>query len=161
MNINDILNMMEDMLEGSLSIPLSGGKCMVNAERFHELIEDARENIPSEISQAQLVVSQRKVILDDAKREAETMIKVAEERARRLVDENEITKQAKEKAKEMLTTAQTQSRELKRAANEYADNLLKNTEQSLMEAVTQLRTAKAALRAPSASQKARPAQQEE
>lgn len=161
MTINDILNMMEDILEGALSIPLSGGKCMVNAERFHELIEDARLNIPSEINQAQLVVGQRKAILDDAKREAESTIKVAEERARRLVEENEITRQAKEKAKEMLTTAQTQSRELKRAANEYADNILKNTEQTLMESVTQIRTAKAALRTPASAQKQPSGQQEE
>lgn len=148
MSVNEILNIMDDVLDNAWSVPLSGGKSVINIERMRELIDDIRLNMPQEVKQAKLIVTDRKIILDDARREAETMIKVAEERARRLVEEDEITKRAKEKATEMITTAQTHSKDLKRAANEYAENILKTTEQGLIESINQVKTAKSALRNP-------------
>ncbi len=148
MNVNEILDRMDDLMDGAPSLPLSGGKCVVNSERMRELIDELRLNLPQEIKQAKMIVSDRKVILEDAKREAESVVKVAEERARRLVDENELTKKAKERATEIMTTAQTQARELKRAANEFSENVLKTAEQGLTESLNQVRTAKSALRTP-------------
>lgn len=148
MNVNEILDRMDDLMDGAPSLPLSGGKCVVNSERMRELIDELRLNLPQEIKQAKMIVSDRKAILEDAKREAESVVKVAEERARRLVDENEITKKAKERATEIMTTAQSQARELKRAANEFSENVLKTAEQGLTESLNQVRTAKSALHTP-------------
>lgn len=148
MNVNEILDIMEEMLESAWAVPLSGGKRVIEVDRFEELIDDVRMNLPQEIKQAKLIVTDRKMILDDAKKEAEGIVKAAEERARRMVNEDEITKKAKAQAGEILATAQTQARELKRAANEFSESVLKNTEQGLMDAVNQVKTAKAALRSP-------------
>jgi vacuolar-type H+-ATPase subunit H len=148
MNVNEILDIMDDMLDSAWSVPLSGGKCVIDVERLRELINDVRLNMPQEVKQAKLIVTDRKIILDDAKKEAENIVKVAEERSRRLVDENEITKQAKAQAAETLSLAQTQAKELKRAANEFAENILRTTEQNLMDSVNQVKTAKSALRSP-------------
>ena len=148
MNVNEILDRMDDLMDGAPSLPLSGGKCVVNSERMRELIDELRLNLPQEIKQAKMIVSDRKAILEDAKREAESVVKVAEERARRLVEDNEITKKAKERATEIMTTAQSQARELKRAANEFSENVLKTAEQGLTESLNQVRTAKSALRTP-------------
>lgn len=148
MNVNDILDIMDDMLDSALSIPLSGGKCMIDADRFRELVGDIRLNMPQEVKQAKMIVQDRKMLVEDAKREAENIIKVAEERARRLVEENEITRRVKERANEIMTSSQTQSRELKRAANEFADGILRTTEQGLIDSLNQVKNAKAALRTP-------------
>ncbi|WP_077533635.1 HrpE/YscL family type III secretion apparatus protein [Massiliimalia massiliensis] len=153
MNINEILDIMDDMLESAWSVPLSGGKCVIEVDRFGELIDDIRLNLPQEIKQAKLIVTDRKIIIEDAKKEAEGIVKAAEERARRLVDENEINKKAKAQANEVLSTAQTQARELKRAANEFSESVLKNTEQGLLDAVNQIKTAKSALRSPNGLKK--------
>lgn len=146
MHMNEILDIMEDMLENAWTVPLSGGKSVIDVERFQEMVNDIRLNMPQEIKQAKLIVTDRKIILDDAKKEAEQIIKTAEERARRMVNENEITKRAKTQAKEIVLTAQTQSKELKRGANEYSEKVLRTTEQNLMDALNQIKTAKTALR---------------
>lgn len=148
MNANDILDRMDDLMDTAPSLPLSGGRCVLDAERMRELIDELRLNLPQEIKQAKMIVNDRKTVLEDAKKQAEATVKVAEERAARLVDENEITKRAKERANEIITTAQTQSKELKRAANDFSENLLKAAEQTLTDSLSQVRTAKAALRSP-------------
>ena len=94
-NIDGILAMMEDMLDAAWSIPLSGGKGAVDIDRLRELIEDLKMHIPVEVSKAKEIVNDRKIILDDAKKEAEMVIRVAEERAKKLVDHDEVVKQAR------------------------------------------------------------------
>ena len=126
-NIDSILMMIEDMLDGAWSIPLSGGKGAVDVDRIRELLEDLKMHIPVEVAKAKEIVNDRKIILDDAKKEAEMVIRVAEERAKKLVDHDEVVKQAQAKANEILSTSQLQARELKKATSDYVDSVLKST----------------------------------
>lgn len=148
MTVRETLELMDEMLDSALALPLSGGKCMINADKLRQLIDDIRVNLPREFEEADRIVQDRQRIIDEAKREADTKIKIAEERARRLVDEAEITRRVKEKASDVISLTQTQSKELKIAANEFAENILKTTEQGLVESLSQVRNARAALKNP-------------
>ncbi|MEG0894586.1 MAG: ATPase, partial [Oscillospiraceae bacterium] len=101
MNINENLDLIDDILDAAWSVPLSGGKCMIDIDKVREIIEDIRLNMPSEIKQAKLIVEDRKSIVEDAKKEANSIIEIANERSKKLVDNNEIVKQAQERAKEI------------------------------------------------------------
>ena len=58
-------------------------------------------------------------------------IRKAEERAKALVAQEEVVRQAQEKAKEIITQAQNVAKELRKAANEFSDNALKQSEEAL------------------------------
>ena len=131
MNIEEILDALEDLLEEAWSIPLSGNKCVVDAEKVKQYLEDIRLNMPGEIKQAKLIVNDRSDIISQAEKQAEATIRKAEERAKALVAQEEIVKQAQEKAKEIVTQAQTVAKELKKAANEFSDNALRQSEEAL------------------------------
>lgn len=134
-SMEDILNALEDMLEEAWSIPLSGNKCVVDAEKIKQYLQDIRLNLPGEIKQAKLIVNDRSDILSQAEKQAEQLIRKAEERAKALVAQEEIVRQANEKAKEIITQAQNMAKELKKAANEFADTSLKQSEQALSQAL--------------------------
>ena len=146
-NIDSILMMIEDMLDGAWSIPLSGGKGAVDVDRIRELLEDLKMHIPVEVSKAKEIVNDRKIILDDAKKEAEMVIRVAEERAKKLVDHDEVVKQAQAKANEILSTSQLQARELKKATSDYVDSVLKSTEEQVAKSLAELRSKRQAIKA--------------
>ena len=131
MNMEEILDALEDMLEEAWSIPLSGNKCVVDAEKVIQYLQDIRLNMPTEIKQAKLIVNDRSDIISQAEKQAEATVRKAEERARALIAQEEIVKQAQEKAKEIITQAQTVAKELKKAANEFSDNALKQSEEAL------------------------------
>ena len=114
-NIDSILLMIEDLLDGAWSIPLSGGKGAVDVDKIRDLLSQLKMHIPVEVEKAKEIVNDRKIILDDAKKEAEMTIRVAEERAKKLVDHDEVVRQAQAKANEILSTSQLQARELKKA----------------------------------------------
>ena len=90
MNINEILDTMEDMLEQAWSLPLSGGKSVVNVERMLDLISEIHLQLPKEIKQSKMIVADRQDIINDAKKEAEQIIRDAELKAKRLVSDTEI-----------------------------------------------------------------------
>lgn len=146
MNIDEVLDVMDELLDKSWSLPLSGGRCVVDAEKVRDLIDDIRINIPTEIKQAQAIVMDRNEILDAARRESEGIIRKAEERSRALISQEEIVKVSQAKAAEILSQAQMKSREIRGAAQEFSDDVLRSTEESLARSLGDVRTARQGLR---------------
>ncbi|MBR3920380.1 MAG: hypothetical protein IKJ47_00430 [Oscillospiraceae bacterium] len=82
MNIDEILEMIDDTLDKGATVPFSGKKVMVDADKIRDLLNEIRVNLPQEIKQAKLIVMDRKTIISDANEEAETIVRKAEERAK-------------------------------------------------------------------------------
>ena len=74
------------------------------------------------------------------------MRKVAEERARQLVDEQEVVRAANERARNIISAAEKQSNELRQVANRYADDTLLRTEEAINEALNEVHQARARFR---------------
>lgn len=146
MNIDEILDVMDELLDRSWSLPLAGGKSVIDAEKMRDLVDDIRLNMPGEIKQAKIIVSDRLDILSEAKKEAEQTIRKAEERARSLVAQEEIVKAAQSKASEIISQAQLKSREIRQAAQEFSDNCLQRTEEVIVKSLTEVRATRQAFR---------------
>ncbi len=146
MNIEEILDMLDELLDKSWSLPLSGGRSVVDDEKIRELLDDIRLNLPSEIKQAKAIVADRADILATAKREADAVVRRAEDRARALIAQEEIIKQAQQKAAEILSQAQQKSKELRNASQDFSDDLLRQSEETLAKLLGEVRTTRQAMR---------------
>lgn len=146
MNIDQILDTMDELLDKGWNFPLSGGRCVVDADKVRKLIDDIRMNMPNEIKQAQAIVLERNEILSAAKREAEQVIRKAEERAKHLIAQQEIYQAAQTKAADTVSQSQIKSREIRQAAQDFSDDVLRTTEDSLSKALSELRGTRQALR---------------
>lgn len=146
MSIEEILDQLDELIDRAWSLPLTGGRCVVDADKVRELLDDVRLNMPTEIRQAQSIVADRTEIVNTAKKEAEAIIARAEKRAAALVEEEEIVRQSRSKAAEISQQAQQQSREMRQSAKEFVDNILKNTEESLAASMNEVKNTRAAFR---------------
>lgn len=146
MNVNELLDTIEDTLEESTSMPLSGGKRLVDVEKVRDYLDDIRANLPGELRQAQQIVNDRAQIVDTANAQAQAIVKKAEERARILVSDAEIVKAAQQRAAEITTAAQSESRTLRQTVTDYCDNMLKTTEEAMVENAAQVKNVRANLR---------------
>lgn len=142
----NIIEVMEDALDAALRIPLSNGKCVIDGERFQELLNDMRLSLPTELKQAKNLLNDRKNILYIAKKEAEDTVRLAEERAKKILDQDELVREAQARANEIVTQAQMQSREIKKATNEFVEQRLTDIENNLVQNLTDIRDTKKALR---------------
>lgn len=146
MNVNELLDTIEDTLEESTSMPLSGGKRLVDVEKVRDYLDDIRANLPDELRQAQQIVNDRAQIVDTANAQAQAIVKKAEERARILVSDAEIVKAAQQRAAEITAAAQSESRTLRQTVTDYCDNMLKTTEEAMVENAAQVKNVRANLR---------------
>ncbi len=146
MNIESLINELEDLLETSWGLPLTGGRTIVNSKEIRCILDDLREHIPEEVKQAKAVVADRAKILDDARSEAERIIKSAENKAMLLVSENEIVKKSEAKARDIMEKLQIKSKEMKLATSEYIDDLIKKTDEVLSANLSELRKTRKSLK---------------
>lgn len=146
MNVSELLDTIEDALEESANVPLSGGKRLVDVEQIQDYLDEIRANLPVELRAAQQIVNDRAQIVDTAQAQAQAIIKKAEERARILTSEAEIVKAAQQRAAEITSAAQSESRALRQSVNDYCENLLRTTEETMLENAAQVKNVRANLR---------------
>lgn len=146
MNIEEILDVLDEMLDRAWNLPLTGGRCVVDADKVRDMIDEIRLNLPGEIKQAKNIVADRSEIISGARREAETIVQKAEERAKSLIAHEEIVRQSQSRAAEMMQQAQTKAREMRTAAQEYSENLLRQTEEALNRSLADVKGTRQALR---------------
>lgn len=139
MNVDDLIDELYDMTEKAWNFPLSHGRAVLDGEQVRQILDEMRETLPQEIHQARAIVADRSQIIADAKREAETTVRVAQERAKALVAQDAITREAQQKANEIVGQAQAKSREMRRATNEYVDDLMKRTDENLAQLLSEAR----------------------
>ncbi len=132
MQIMYLLEQLEDAIESATAMPFSS-RVLVDGEELLSLIQDIRVNLPDEIKQAQWVKEERKKILIEAQKEAETITQEAENYIRQMVDENEITKSAHQQAESIIQKSQENAKEIRLGTNEYADSILLKLQNQLEE----------------------------
>lgn len=131
MKIDEILDLMDQLLDHAKPIPFASHKVIIDGDRMRELINDMRMNKPEEIRRAKLIEFDCERIMQEAHVNGERIVQEAEQRAKKLVAQQTIMMEARERAVEMVTKAQTTSEEIKNASESYVINLLTETEQYL------------------------------
>lgn len=111
------------------------GKCIVNKDDALDVIDEIIAKMPDELKQAKWVKEERQRILVEAQKEADDIVKEAENRIISMIDEHEITRKAYEQKAQIIETANEMSREISKGTKEYADNMLQNIETSLIQAL--------------------------
>ncbi len=147
-SVEDLVEKIDDMVDKAYIVPLSGGKCLIEAEALRDILNDIRANIPGEVQHARRIVADRANIIADARKEAEDIIRAAEERQRTMVSHEEVVLQAQAKANEILTKTQKRAKEMRKNAQDFTENLLKKTEETLSQQLLEIRQAKQAVRTP-------------
>ena len=87
-----------------------------------------------------------KELRERLKKEAEAIIRNAEERRNQILSHEEIVVQAQERANEIHAQTQKRARDMRRTAQEYAEEVLRRTEETLTQQVAQVRQARVSLR---------------
>ncbi|MCI5970173.1 MAG: ATPase [Clostridia bacterium] len=130
MDILELISELEEKIDSSLEIPLIK-KAFVNKEELMNLVGDISLQLPDEVRMAKSIAEDRTRILADAQKQADLIIKNAEQKIISMVDEHEITKRANEQANEIIAKAQKNARDIRIGTLEYSDNLLSQLDNTL------------------------------
>lgn len=130
-----IIEEIEDYIDGCKFQPLSNTKILVDKERLDDLLKDLRTKTPDEVKRYQKIISNKEAILADAREKANALISEAQAQTEHILSEHEIMQQAynqareivagaQEKAQQIVDEATVEANELKNAAMSYTDDSL-------------------------------------
>ena len=144
--IPELLEMLHTMITEAWGLPLGAEKCVIERDKALDLLDEVRAQFPTEIAEAKRLVDARTDFINNAKREAETVRRTAEEKAKELIDEQEIIRIARAKSNELLSSAEAATAELRRVANDYVDDAMQRTEEALSAALEEIRESRTKFR---------------
>ena len=130
-NIEDIISALYDMVQDARALPLGADKCIVERDKVLDMLDEIIAQLPVELKQARTIVESRNELIGQARREAEALIRQAQEKADRLVEEEAIYQEAKRQCQEMVLQTQGRMSELRKASNDYMDDALRRTEEAI------------------------------
>lgn len=110
--IEQIIDEMEEYIEGCKPKLFRGSDIIVDKETMDELLAELRANTPDEIKRYQKIISNQEAILANARTKAEEIVAQAEIQTNELVSEHEIMQQAYSQANEVVMIATKQAQEI-------------------------------------------------
>ncbi len=100
-----------------------GGKIICERNAMEDFIEDLRLSTPEEIKKYQKIISQKDMILADAKSQSSAMIAEAQRQTQKMIDEHEIMQRAYEEAQKLVETAKEDAQRIVDSATEDANTI--------------------------------------
>ena len=141
----ELLNRLENSVISARSM-LFSSSCVVDREEMMVLIGMIRESLPSELQQAKWLLEQNRQLIAEARKEAENIMREAETRMASMIDEHEITVQARNQAAQAIEAANHSARQIRNGAIEYARKRLVNLEEQLTEMLVMIQRNKKELK---------------
>lgn len=115
------------MVEEARGVPLSAS-CVVHRGEMLELLDEAREALPTDLDSAQKVLSARDAIIEEGRVSAEAMISMAREDVARMVEQTSIVQIARDEARKIVHDARELAEQEKTEVEEYIDGRLATLE---------------------------------
>ncbi len=151
----DIIGALYDMVQDARSMPLAADKCILERDRVLDMLDEIISQMPAEIKQSRTIVESRNELISQARREAEAILRQAQERANELVAKEEIYKEAKKRSEELVSETQERINQLRKAGNDYMDDSLRQTEETIAQALREVQDTRMKFRTVTESQEQR------
>jgi len=142
-HIEDIISALYTLVEDARALPLGADKCILERDKVLDMLDEIIAQMPAELKQSRAIVESRNELIGQARREAETIVRDAQQKASELVSEQAIYLEAKRQCQEMVEATQIRIEQLKQASNAYMDNALRNTEEAIAQSLADVRETRA------------------
>ena len=157
-NTEDIIGALYDMVQDARSVPLAADKCMLDRDRVLDMLDEIIAQLPGELKQSRTIVESRNELISQARREAEVIIRQAQDQAKQMLTKEAIYVEAKRRSEELVQQTQSRIEELKKASNDYMDDALRRTEEVISQSLNNIRDTRVKFRALTEAQKQRTTQ---
>ena len=115
------------LIEEARGVPLSAS-CVVHRAEMLEILDDAREALPTDFESARKIIDTRDAIIEEARVSAEQLISIAREDVAQMVEQTSIVQIARDEARKILDDARETADLEKQEVEEYIDGRLATLE---------------------------------
>jgi hypothetical protein len=143
MSVYRVLDKLEGYVHEGTWLP--AGYRILSEERLIELIEKVRASLPEEVGRAKIIAKDHDRVMRAAAEKAQAIVSEAASKHEELVDQNEIVRRARTTAETVLREAEERARKIREGADEYAAQVLSEMEARLSGALGAVRKGRESL----------------
>lgn len=122
-NIIELLEYLQDTIESSPKVPISG-KTMIDRAEILDVIDQIINYLPDQFKKAQWITSEKDRILGEAKKEYDDVKKETVEMMRQNIENHDVVKEAKLRAQEIISSAKRDAKAIRIGSRDYSDEVL-------------------------------------
>ena len=137
MEVMKLLEELEELIESSSGVPF-GNKVFLDKEDALEIIKEIRISLPDEFKQAEWINMERQRILNSAQGEADKLMENTKSYIQEQVENSEIVKEANRQAEAIIKNAEEVARQLRAGGRDYVDDTLEKLQKDLHKMITNL-----------------------
>ena len=142
-HIEDIITALYDMIQDARALPLGADKCILERDKVLDMLDEIIAALPGELKQSRTIVESRNELIGQARREAETIVREAQEKAAAMVEEEAIYQEAVRRCQEMHDATQARIAQLKKVSNAYMDDALRRTQEAIAQSLAEVEDTRA------------------
>ena len=160
-HIEDIISALYDMIQDARALPLGADKCILERDKVLDMLDEIIAQLPAELKQSRTIVESRNELIGQARREAESIVREAQQKAKELVAQEAVYQEARRQCQEMFNKTQSRIAELRKVSNDYMDDALRRTEEAIALSLEDVRDTRTKFKALVEAQEKRAAESEE
>ena len=138
MDILQMIDRLEELLNESRPLPFTHN-VIVDEDRMLDLIDQMRVSIPEEVKKAQQLLAQRDRLIAQAQEEANRTVSLARDKSSELVERDQVVQAAYAQAEQIKAQAHLDGNSIRRDADAYVLETLRNLEMEMERAINQVR----------------------
>jgi hypothetical protein len=138
MDILQMIDRLEELLNESRPLPFTHN-VIVDEDRMLDLIDQMRVSIPEEVKKAQQLLAQRDRLIAQAQEEANRTVSLARDKSSELVERDQVVQAAYAQAEQIKAQAHLDGDSIRRDADQYVLETLRNLEMEMERAINQVR----------------------
>ena len=138
-NIEDIIGALYDLVQDARAMPLAADKCILERDKVLDMLDEIIAQLPGELKQSRTIVESRNELISQARREAEGILRQAQDQAKQMVTKEAIYIEAKKRSEELVAQTQERINQLRKAGNEYMYDALRRTEETIAQALGEVK----------------------
>jgi cell division septum initiation protein DivIVA len=128
--VERVLGDLYDIIQNSKNVPLSSNKSIIDREAVLDLLDEAIENLPSDIKKAKEIVDACNALTERSRKDAQDTVSAAKSEAELIVSN------ARSTANSMTSTARSEADSTVKRANNEASAIISNAKTRAQEMVT-------------------------
>jgi tRNA U34 5-methylaminomethyl-2-thiouridine-forming methyltransferase MnmC len=146
-SIIELIDHLEYLVHRAQRVPFTHN-VMIDEDEVLDLLDQIHVNMPEEIKQSRVVLSEQERLLSEAQQESSRITQTAAQKAESMVTSHELARKAEAQGQAVIREAQQRAEDQKRAADEYAAEVMQQLESHLVRTVATVRKAQETLKKP-------------
>lgn len=132
LKVYDLIDQINEIVDTSVSLPMTGNVLVKSAD-IKALLDELAASLPEELKEARWIQTERDRILNEAREQYNVVVGEAKQEAKRLVERDNILREAKMRKEEIDKVTMNNVKRLKLSTYDYIDAAMHKFQQQIEE----------------------------